>query len=210
MSDKIRPNFLDSLRRSLEEYDDPDKRALLSDVVNYVLDGGFSKYSRAKELISTQSVATGADGRTAKVCAELMGISENNFIKKRTQISNELYSLFGDDFFVRLSYSPLQRSLGALVHNTITGVEVFDYVNRDVVARVHWKSLEEHTDKDVYDVRDCRNELEFLKTYSLPKMWSEFKELDAGKLNYLLSLLEGKGPVRDREGLLHVLTQGID
>lgn len=210
MSDKIRPNFLDSLRRSLEEYDDPDKRALLSEVVDYVLDGGFSKYSRAGELISTQSIATGADGRTAKVCSELMGISENNFIKKRTQISNELYSLFGDDFFVRLSYDPLQRSLETLVHNTITGVEVFDYVNRDVVARVHWKSLEEHTDKDVYDVRDCRNELEFLKTYSLPKMWGEFRELDAGKLNYLLSLLEGKGPVRDREGLLHVLTQGIE
>jgi hypothetical protein len=200
-----RRNFLRELSRVVQENDGPITANLLGKVVDFVLQGDFSSYRDAKELILTQSLTDVSKTLSVEEAADRMGISKNNFIKRRTQISQELYGLFGDDFFERVSQVPLPRGLEDLVNNVVEGINVFDYVPKEVVARASWLSQQNHTDKNEYDPRDCIDELNFLRKYSQPIMWHEFSKLDKGKLNYLLGILEGKGSVRDREGILHQL-----
>lgn len=206
MAEKRKRNFLKELADAAKDIDDPEAKAILRQVIEFTLKGEFSGYSKARELIATQSLATGVDDMTVALGAAYLGIGENNFIKRRTAISNELYSLFGEDFFRRLRKVPVDKGLKDLVANVIDGVNIFDYVPVDVVTRAHFASKLEKTDEEVYAPQDCVKELNFLRKYSLPRMWESFNSLDMGKLSYLLGILEGKGQARDREGILRQLT----
>ena len=165
------------------------------------------KYSTSKhsKALSTMML----DGLSNYKSAARLGISENTVRVIKQNLSNSLYSLFGNDFFDLLLSDPGGwRVLGKMYVIENYDVTSFKYISDDMRRSVA-KSLDEDSDYD-FSFDDCAVEFDFLCRYSIPFMLKELEGLDPKKLMYLIDCIDGKsGGIDERARVLMELDRYI-
>ena len=171
----------------------------LNRMLPFIFDGSFSKYKRAREVVGFLGVTRrGITAETeAKNAAEYMGISYTGYRKACVKVSDDLYELFGDDFFEKLQSSSEvdKRMLVARIDDVISGINVYDYVNPMIVSRVDVLCETRHLEEPILSTDraadDFPEEWAFLLKYCTPKMMRDFNKCDPAKLRYIIDLLRG-------------------
>ena len=142
--------------------------------------------------------------------AERYNISTETVRVERRQISNELWSIFGIDFFDRLlNY----RENKEYINKCLSGIKSFDIrlagtVLGEVIkeSRFAYNDFEngfERSEVSAYNRKDMQDEVDFLRRYSYAFLEEDLKRVDLGKLHYLLEVLDGnKGTFIDRAELI--------
>lgn len=137
----------------------------------------------------------------SKEAAQILGTSNSNVKVARKVMSDKLYEVFGEDFFERLAnptgIKEVRRIVNSLDVNCdrLLPVEMIGYID----------NLNYDVDDDI-DIKDCKEEIDYLYNNSINSMHTNILMLNGAKLKYLLSVLRGeKGSAKDRAGLATIL-----
>lgn len=174
-------------------------------VKDFVESGKYSRCRRASELVTMQ-----LRGYNDKNIAERYNISTETVRVERRQISNELWSIFGLDFFDRLlNY----RENKEYINKCLMGIKSFDIrlagtvlgevIKESKFAYNDFENGFERSEVSAYNSEDMQDEVDFLRRYSYAFLEEDLKRVDLGKLHYLLEVLDGnKGTFIDRAELI--------
>lgn len=195
-------NFVAALHNAMKKESSFDKRNLLSKVVTFVFKGEFSSYDRAKEIVQTYSFPLDEGSKK-------LGVNQSYYTKKRSQVSQELYRLFGDTFFEDLEAANDIRNLNDRVERVIKGYRPYDLIPTDILSRVDWSLAESGNSGANFNPGDCADEITFLREHSLPTIKEELSHLDMSKLGYLIGLFGDSASYVNRDGLTRVLLSPV-
>lgn len=170
------------------------------EVKKFVETGKYTSYKRADELVKLI-----LGGYTDKYIANSLGIGETTVRIHKRNLSNDLYGLFGIDFFDLLADYDNNRELVGSRMISVRNVDVksTDLFPEDLLALVNSTSV---TDISELDIDSCRAEVSYLLKHSLTSLKTDFKKVNVDKLNYLLGIINcTKGTPKDRYYLLSLL-----
>lgn len=155
-----------------------------SSVERFLKEGHYSTYRKANEL-STMRLSNYSE----EAMAAQLGVNVGTVRTHTRNVSKELYQLFGTNFFDMLSnYADYRLKVdGVLYRVKHQGDMAVTYVLPDVVSAVKDQS----STSGSYSLNDCSQEIDFLRRYSRSFMFEALKEVDLGKLMYLLDILDG-------------------
>lgn len=153
---------------------------LCYDVKNYVMTGNFTGYKKAKMLLSYW-------GEADSFVASMTGMKQGTVRVTRRNLSNELYELFGYDFFniiatgSKKDISEGRYRLGLVMKD----ISADSFLYRELINNVVLGS--EYND-DI-DIKSCALEIDFLVKHSKNRIEKELEMLDKDKLAYLIRML---------------------
>lgn len=185
-------------------YEKKDRAAadVYSMIVDFLKTGRYSSYRKANEL--SKMILSGC---TSQVIASQLGISEATVRNHTMSVSNELYRLFGQNFFDKLAnYSENKLDVDTVMyrikHLDKTAVS---YILSDTLSAIRSQAGLYSYD---YNIKDCSNEVDFLRRYSRMFMVASMERVDVRKLSYILDILDGKcGTPEDWNSLVSILTE---
>lgn len=191
-------NFIKLLKKCKEEIyarKDKDAARVFLKLQEYVLEGKYSTLRVAPKLVSLM-----LDGLSDNCISSAFSVSESRVRVMKKQVSDELYRIFGTDFFDLLedygspsSKKEVDKRLCIADHVNDT---ICDYVPEFVVSSVCTCSK-----KDVQGIslEDCEDEIRFLLKHSKRAISNEIQSLEDKKLCFLLGVLNGNIADRGQE-----------
>lgn len=169
-----------------------------------VLDTFYTNKSHADVLASMS-----LEGYSCREIGERLGITEVNARNHVKELSDQLYAMYSEEIFsyfrsgmlpeidscIRIGdYMGRSRARNCSVAKLLFPVEVYSDLNSSCSKS--------------FDVLDCQQELDFLRTYCLQVMRDRMDCLDKQKVAYLFSVLSGEqGSMEDRTYLYSYLLE---
>ena len=190
-------------KEAITKSKDADAGRIWLHVKSFVEGGGYSSYKRASELAKFV-----IGGYSDEYIANMLGIKDTTVRIHKRNISNELYRLFGADFFDMLKeYRRNKKEVDRRVKNIDNfKLTSADFIVGDVMAMVSASVLSPISHMDI---RECRGEISFLLKHSINNIKTEYKRLDSNKVRYLLDVIDSSaGSPDDRYYLINLLTGG--
>lgn len=144
------------------------------------------------------------NGGKDKDVALALGISEPTVRVHKRNISNQLYALFGTDFFslfddVTNNEEEIHRRLQMASVKTISPSEIFPI---EILTSIDSLSSKQVRNLD-YSIDSCDKEIRFINLYNRKAIQRELEDLDKNKLRYILEVLDGRaGTSADRYQLI--------
>lgn len=189
---KYQSNFIKRMLSAKKDiYDRRDKTlaSVYLSVEKYVKEGkGYTTLKVAKEFVDCWLKGTKDDD-----LALVFHISTDRVRGIKKQLSDDLYRVFGLDFFDLLSdyvtpssKEEVNKRIYSALHVTETSTE---YLSGDLIGSIRSKML---VSSESYTLKDCEAEIRFLKHYSKKSIKEAMEVLDAGKLVFLLDILDKK------------------
>lgn len=185
-----RKNFFDRLLlldAELEKKEDCEefRKKTLKKLNNFVLEGSYTNYNKKKNLLKIVN-------RSNEYIAIKLGISVAGVHQIKKRLSDILYASIGTDFY-DVVLNGTERQCNSLEQT----LQILREVHRseDVVIPYIVKSLKQSFLGNFelpYDLNECKTELVFLSLYSNARFTDLVNKIDLDKMNYLLSLLDGK------------------
>lgn len=158
--------------------------AILSKLNVYISSGNFSKYKRTKDFLFVKDL-------TYIEAAKVLNLKETTVRAKRQDLSDEVYTLVGRDFFTRLKDGDFDYC-----ESVVNSLELEDVI-RNVIPKGVSDIIRGLVDLDRVipsqniALTDFEDELRFLVSVSEPMLKAKISNLDIEKLNILLGVLEG-------------------
>lgn len=168
-------------------YEKRDRAAadVYSSVEKFLKEGRYSSYRKANELCTMKLSKYSEEAMAAQ-----LGVSVSTVRTHASNVSMELYQLFGTNFFDMLSnYAEHRLNVDTVLYrikhqNTMA----VTYVLPEVISAV-----KDHQVKGGdYGIEDCSQELDFLRRYSRQFLEEALKEVDISKLSFLIDVLDGR------------------
>lgn len=197
-------NFLRQIREMKSiayQNRDKDFGKFLLELQSYVLAGEYSSYKKVRQLTSWV-----IEGYSDSYIADALQIKESTVRVTCRSVSNELYRLFGNDFFelavdFKSNRDELYRRLNLV---EISRNSASTYVLRDVLEIVGEPNEFYNKNTKMYE---CTDEVTFLKKYNLQRIKKDLDKLDRNKLIFLINVLNGiSGTMEERLYLLGLLS----
>lgn len=157
--------------------------SLCYDVKQFVMEGTFTNYKKVKLLLSYW-------GETDSYTSSMTGMKEGTVRVTRRNLSNELYELFGYDFFNviligdKKAITEGRYRLGLASKN----ISADKYLYRELISDINFNS--EYDDN--IDIKSCALEIQFLLKHSKNTIEKELSMLDKNKLAYLIRMLNNE------------------
>ena len=174
---------MDNAISDAQENSNTDLRSLCYDVKDFVLEGTFTNYKKVKMLLSYW-------GYPDNYVSKMTGMKEGTVRVARRNLSNELYELFGYDFFEVISIGD-KRAISdgkARLDLVRKGFSADNFLYRDLIMQICSQS---EVDDDI-DVKDCAPEIRFLVYHSKQNIGRELARLNMNKLAYLIRMLNNE------------------
>lgn len=191
-------NFVKKLKNCKEDiYAKKDKEAakVFLWVQDYALGGTYSTLRVASKLVSFM-----IEGLSDECISSAFSVSESRVRVMKKQVSDELYRVFGTDFFDLLadygtasSKEEVDKRIYIASH---ISDNVYDYIPDFVVSSLVTCSK---SDLQGISLGDCEDEVLFLLKHSKKVISNEIKELNGSKLCFLLRVLNGSVADRGQE-----------
>ena len=206
-----RKNFysnMKSLKNTVAEKRNRDAAEIWLRVEKLLLDVNYSTYKNAKELVMLTM-----SGYNDEAIAIKLGISEDTVRWNKKCLSDELYIIFGEDFFELFDNFIVNkpvieaRVLTASISLTNTDGLLKRVLPLDIIMVMSNMYTIDKGDTDFnLSLSDCKSELNFLIRHSKSSIISELELLDESKLRYIVGLLSNsKGNYEDKFKLLGLL-----
>lgn len=164
-------------------------------VKKLISDSNFSSYKNAKSLVDFT-----LSGYNDEAISVKLNVSVTTVRVHRMNLSNELYDIFGDDFFSLFEddFSANEETLEHrydMAYMTINGSKDFleDLLPIDIFYMLTQSVNSVDSDEPLfqYDFKDCINELNFLERHSIETTRMELSSLNKDKLRYLMGISKG-------------------
>lgn len=189
-------SFFSQLDSALVSYSwDQERVEFLSELKGYIQSGICISYKNKMQYLPLW-------GEKSVDVAKILGVNPGTVRGARSLMSDELYRLFGIDFFTVLEkdLKAAVRRFYVIQHSRGTKETLFIPGFSQLLPQ-----LDVNVDVEGVGFKDCRKEAEFLKRYTKKEIEKEFAGLDQKKLCYVLSLLDGESGVKDRFNLFWYL-----
>lgn len=201
-------NFFKSVNKMKEyayEERDVELGRYLLKLVDYLKAGEYTSYRKIKDLVHWSW-----EGYSDKFIADSLCITESTLRVNSRTVSNDLYRIFGDDFFDLLKdFSTNKQELeNRLELAKKLRNKAVNYIIRDVLEKV-----EDIDNLDLKGIKsyDCKEEIKFLQKYNLEELISTLNKLDLRKIAYLRNVLNGvSGTMDERYYLLDLMSKGTE
>ena len=196
---------MDLLRREILKTKNREQSDIWLEVKDFMLTGHYSSYKQCSELVRMS-----LSGYDDSYIARSFNIEEGTVRIHKRNISNELYALFGKDFFELFdNFSSNKKQ----IISRVGYAKCFDKSSTDllpdVIPAMVSTSVGLEEPLESINLDSCHREISFLVRHSLSKIKEEFRSLDLLKLEYLIGVLNRKsGTVEDRRELLALLIKG--
>ena len=153
------------------------------EVKGYVLEGSFSNYKKVKTIL-------GYWGQPDYYVSDRTGIKEGTVRQARRNLSNELYELFGYDFFevISIGDDKALREGEYRLYLAKMGYDSNNFLYRDLVSSIRMKGRV----LDDIDVSTCKAEIQFLVRHAKQSVEREMESLNNDKLLYLIRMLDNE------------------
>lgn len=157
-----------------------------SSVETFLKEGRYSSYRKANELSAMKLSRYSEDA-----IASQLGVSVSTVRTHSSNVSAELYGLFGVNFFDMLSnYAENSLKVNTVLYRIKHQNEMaVSYVLSDALHEV--KSRKPYSAEKSFSIKDCGQELDFLRRYSRQFLSQAIKEVDMDKVMYLIDVLDG-------------------
>lgn len=199
----MRSFFRSMLDCRAEIYKKRDRAAadVYSSVEKFLKEGRYSTYRKANELSTMRLSKYNEEAMAAQ-----LGVNVGTVRTHTRNVSNELYQLFGTNFFDMLSnYAENQLKVNAVLYRVKhQGDMAVTYVLPEVVSVVRGCSSVGR----FYPLNECTQEMDFLRRYSRHFLSEALKEVDLGKLTFLIDILDGNRGTPDEWNTLISLVSG--
>lgn len=175
------------------------------EVKDLMVSGSYSTYKQCKEFVTMVM-----SGYNDSYIARNFNIEEPTVRIHKRKISNELYSLFGKDFFDLFdNFSANKETIKARLINAKSCNITSNDLVPDIITALVATSINAEEPLSSIDLGFCHKEISFLVRHSLKKIREEFKDLDVLKLEYLLRVLNRQtGSAKDRQEIITLLYKG--
>lgn len=174
-----------------------EERVDLLDRVNkYILSCNFIKKPQHKFVIQN------SDAEVSYLIKET-GMSKSGIMSFRQRASKQLTDQFGVEFFDYLIGDKSQLELAQTIFFIIeNNLKAEDIVNSSLISNIRKR---DDGYKNVFDVKDCVNEIKLLIKYSNQQMLADIMECDIDKLVFLVQAIEGTEGISlsDRANLIN-------
>lgn len=156
---------------------------LCNDVKSYILEGSFTNYKKVNTLLRYW-------GDPDSYVAEMTGMKEGTVRVTRRNLSNELYELFGYDFFNAISSGDDEAIREGLYRLSLARKDICadKYLYRELIDSIVYGS----NPKESIDLNSCSFEIQFLAKHSKKAIEEEMAMLDKDKLMYLIRMLNNE------------------
>lgn len=192
-------NFFSVLLKCKQDvYERRDRAAaeVLKVVQRFAESGIYSSCKKAGDIVSLT-----LRGFDVKTIGEKYNLSPETIRSEKRKISEELWSIFPNDFFDnfvdfnnnRDYFKDFLYSLGE--YNSKSG----DFILIDVLSKIPAYS---DLGSEDYCIEDIRNELDLLLRYSAMFLAEDLKRVDMKKLRYIIDVLDYKIPKSELRVLL--------
>lgn len=174
---------LDTLSYDAVSSENKQLQNLCYDVKDFILEGTFTRYKKVKTILSYW-------GHPDNYVTKMTNMKESTVRVARRNLSNELYELFGYDFFevVRDGDDKSISEGRARLSLAKRGFHSENFLYRELIDTVRSKALVE----DDINITSCANEIQFLLRHSKQNIEKELSHLDLGKLLYLIRMLDNE------------------
>lgn len=169
-------------------------------VRSFVEGGAYSSCKRAKSLAEMR-----LKGCDAHVISEHFGVAYDTIRTELKKMSKELWGIFPEDFFDRLSNYHENR---AYVDEVVSALRFYGKTAEGLLLMDVVRDIRTSTPigEDVeYSIEECQEELEFLTRYSKGFYAKDMERMDKGKLKYLIDTLDGKGTITNQVAVANKL-----
>lgn len=172
------------LNSDSEVKNEPFRKETLSSLRSFVYSGCYTKYRNKTMFLEIEDLK---DDEIAK----RLKISVAGVRQARKRISEDAYDLLGYDVTDNILYGDekicesIQASISILVYVCTNDNFLFS----DVVSRFEDSYIGDGTEK--FSLSSCRNEMLFLRLYTLKPFSELVSILDSERLNYLIRVLNG-------------------
>lgn len=169
---------------------------LLDRVNKYILSCNFIKKPQHKFVIQN------SDAEVSYLIKET-GMSKSGIMSFRQRASKQLTDQFGVEFCDYLIGDKSQLELAQTIFFIIeNNLKAEDIVNSSLVSNIRKR---DDGYKNVFDVKDCVNEIKLLIKYSNQQMLADIMECDIDKLVFLVQAIEGTEGISlsDRANLIN-------
>ena len=178
-------SFFYNLDRMMLESQDDNKMLydFCVEVKNFIMKGTFTGYKKVDTVLAYW-------GHQDSFVSEMTGMKEGTVRQARRNMSNELYELFGYDFFevVSAGDSKAIKEGSYRLYLAEKGYKSDNFLYRELITQI--KAGEESD--EAIDVSTCASEIQFLVRHSKQSIEREMSMLDINKLSYLVKMLDNE------------------
>lgn len=180
--------FKEMLKCKMSIYNRKDRLSadVFLKVQTFVESGSYSSCKKAP-YIAKMSL----QGFSPVYIAQHYGLSSETIRAEKRNISKELWGIFPEDFFEKLSnYSLNKEYVDSCIYSIENaGTSSNDLLLMGISADIYSKNTKPLGD---YDISDLQDELYFLLRYSKSFFENDLLSVDLNKLAYILSVIDGK------------------
>ena len=180
--------FKEMLKCKMSIYNKKDRLSadVFLKVQTFVESGSYSSCKKAS-YIAKMSL----QGFSPVYIAQHYGLSSETIRAEKRNISKELWGIFPEDFFEKLSNYPLHKDyIDSCIYSIENvGTSSNDLLLMGISADIYSKNTKPLGD---YDISELRDELYFLLRYSKSFFENDLLSVDLNKLAYILSVIDGK------------------
>lgn len=168
-------------------------------VKKFIETGGYSKVKYDGEFATL--VMAGYDD---EYIGHKFGIALETVRGHRKRVGNALEKLLGEDF-CQLFYHFQENK--EEISKRIKGFELMDVKSFDLFPREVFAYVPDRKAVSQFSLKDCIDEIEFLKEYCIPNIDAKKSILDFNKLDFLMGVIDGDcGTSTDKTELLsHIM-----
>lgn len=163
-----------------------DLYSLCYDVKQFILKGTFTKYKKVKIILSYW-------GETDNYTSKMTGMKEGTVRVTRRNLSNELYEIFGYDFFNLISIGDKKAVSEGRQRLSLASKDISadKFLYRELIDTIFCDLGYSDISTDI-DIKTCSMELQFLLKHSKRTIEKELSMLDKNKLIYLINMLNNE------------------
>jgi hypothetical protein len=134
---------------------------------------------------------------SSKEASKRLGVTDAHVRRIRAELSNDAYAYYGSDIFDLIDSGDSLAVMNRI--KNISSDSATNVIPKEVLDRMP------RVGGSGVNIRDCVDEIQFLRQHSLATIDSERSKLDNSHLAKLYDILMGK-PSRDKDELLRVLS----
>lgn len=168
---------------SLKEGVEPFRINTYEKVHSFIYNGDYTNYRAKKVFLQNEPLED-------KVIAKKMNISEAGVRVARKRISEDAYSVIGENFADKIMYGT-ERECFVLCDNIDMlqyMLSTRDYIFGDVLDVLSDAYIGDGV--STFKLNECKNEMLLLSMFTLNRFTSLVDKVDSEKLNYLIRLLK--------------------
>lgn len=174
---------LDSVISDSQNTHNKELYSLCYDVKQFVMEGTFTNYKKVKTIL-------GYWGEPDSYVSKMTGMKEGTVRVTRRNLSNELYEIFGYDFFNIISVGDSKAISDGRYRLDLASknISANKYLYQEFINTVTNGSVLD----DSIDIKSCAMEIQFLIKHSRNSIEKELEMLDKDKLAFLIRMLNNE------------------